>query len=148
MIQTGVTGRHLDGEALYRRIVAAYEEMDLHTISVAYEEALPDEVDLPSVYQSNCLEPVDAVLDETTYVASKEILGYGFPLDEVQKQLDRAGEGQTIQVDFQILYPKQWKALLEKDLFRDVLAEKRRRIPTMPIGPGIWSWPAPPSTAI
>ena len=68
---------------------------------------------MPSVYQSNCLEPVDAVLDETTYVASKEILGYGFPLDEVQKQLDRAGEGQTIQVDFQILYPKQWKALLE-----------------------------------
>ena len=125
VIQTGVTGRHLDGEALYRRIVAAYEEMDLHTISVAYEEALPDEVDLPSVYQSNCLEPVDAVLDETTYVASKEILGYGFPLDEVQKQLDRAGEGQTIQVDFQILYPKQWKALLEKDLFRDVLAEKK-----------------------
>ena len=45
--------------------------------------------------------------------------------DEVQKQLDRAGEGQTIQVDFQILYPKQWKALLEKDLFRDVLAEKK-----------------------
>lgn len=125
VIQTGVTGRHLDGEALYRRIVATYEEMDLHTISVAYEEALPDEVDLPSVYQSNCLEPVDAVLDETTYVASKEILGYGFPLDEVQKQLDRAGEGQTIQVDFQILYPKQWKALLEKDLFRDVLAEKK-----------------------
>ena len=65
------------------------------------------------------------MLDETTYVASKEILGYGFPLDEVQKQLDRAGEGQTIQVDFQILYPKQWKALLEKDLFRDVLAEKK-----------------------
>ena len=58
-------------------------------------------------------------------MASKEILGYGFPLDEVQKQLDRAGEGQTIQVDFQILYPKQWKALLEKDLFRDVLAEKK-----------------------
>ena len=74
------------------------------------------------MFQQYCVAPVDAVLDETTYVASEESLGYGFAVEQVQKQLDEAEPGEEIQVEFQILIPEHTKASLEKDLFRDVLA--------------------------
>lgn len=74
------------------------------------------------MFQKYCLAPVDAVLDETTYVASQETLGYGFVVEEVQKQLDSAQPGQELRVPFQILVPEHTKESLEADLFRDVLA--------------------------
>ena len=121
-IYTGTPGRHLDAEALYRQILEAYSRGDLSTISTTYDETLPEEVDLEDVFQQYCVAPVDAVLDETTYVASEESLGYGFAVEQVQKQLDEAEPGEEIQVEFQILIPEHTKASLEKDLFRDVLA--------------------------
>lgn len=124
VIQTGVAGRYLDTEALYNRIITAYRELDLSEISITYDVVQPEKVNLQEVFQAYCLAPVDAVLDETTYVASKETLGYGFPLDQVQARLDEAGEGDRLEADFQVLYPTQVKAMLEKDLFRDVLVTK------------------------
>lgn len=55
-------------------------------------------------------------------MASQETLGYGFVVEDVQKQLDSAEPGQELRVPFQILVPEHTKESLEADLFRDVLA--------------------------
>ena len=121
-IQAGVSGRHLDTDALYDRILKAYGAGDLSTISITYDEVQPEALDLAKVFEEYCTQPVDAVLDEETYVASKETLGYGFVPEEVQLQLDALPEGGSLEVEYQILVPEHTKASLEADLFKDVLS--------------------------
>lgn len=121
-IQTGTAGRHLDTEALYNRILDAYAAGDLSEISTTYDETLPESIDVAELFAQYCTAPVDAVLNEETYEASKETLGYGFVQADLEKQLAEAGEGQTIQVRFQILVPEHTKASLEDSLFNDVLS--------------------------
>ena len=122
ILRSGQPGRHLDTQALEDRILKAFSQGDLSPISITYDETLPEKLNLQEVFQKYCLAPVDAVLDETTYVASQETLGYGFVVEEVQKQLDSAQPGQELRVPFQILVPEHTKESLEADLFRDVLA--------------------------
>lgn len=121
-IQKGIPGRHLDTEALYNRVMNAYGSGDLSTISITYDEVQPDPVDLEAVFKEHCVLPVDSVLDEETYVASKETLGYGFRQEEVQQKLDALKEGESLDLQFQILVPEHTKASLEADLFKDTLS--------------------------
>lgn len=121
-IQTGTAGRHLDTEALYNRILDAYAAGDLSEISTTYTETLPETIDAAELFTQYCTAPVDAVLNEETYEASKETLGYGFVQADLEAQLAQADEGQTIQVQFQILVPEDTKASLEDALFEDVLS--------------------------
>ncbi|MDD7650978.1 MAG: VanW family protein, partial [Firmicutes bacterium] len=100
----------------------AYGAGDLSTISITYDEVQPEALDLAKVFEEYCTQPVDAVLDEETYVASKETLGYGFVPEEVQLQLDALPEGGSLEVEYQILVPEHTKASLEADLFKDVLS--------------------------
>ena len=134
-IYTGTPGRHLDAEALYRQILEAYSRGDLSTISTTYDETLPEEVDLEDVFQQYCVAPVDAVLDETTYVASEESLGYGFVVEQVQKQLDEAEPGEEIQVEFQILIPSIRKRSGEGFVPGTYWPTPIRTIPGIPTGP-------------
>ncbi|MFR0734995.1 MAG: VanW family protein [Oscillospiraceae bacterium] len=123
ILRSGQPGRHLDTQALEDRILKAFSQGDLSPISITYDETLREKLNLQEVFQKYCLAPWrTAVLDETTYVASQETLGYGFVVEEVQKQLDSAQPGQELRVPFQILVPEHTKESLEADLFRDVLA--------------------------
>ena len=122
VLRSGAPGRHLDTKALRDRVLNAYSLGDLTPIVVTYDEVLPEKLGLQEIFQQHCLTPVDAVLDETTYTASQETLGYGFVVEDVQKQLDEAEPGQELRVPFQILIPEHTKASLEADLFRDRLS--------------------------
>lgn len=126
-IVKGSAGRHLDTEKLYEQILDAYNTGNLEAITASYDEKLPDPIDLEGFFQENCLAPVNAELDETTYQASKESLGYGFVVAEVTKQLEQLEEGQTLEVPFQVLIPEMTKANLEANLFRDVLSSCQTR---------------------
>lgn len=126
-IVKGSAGRHLDTEKLYAQIIDAYNTGNLEVITASYDEKLPDPIDLEGFFQENCLAPVDAELDETTYKASKESLGYGFLVAEVSKQLEQLEEGKTLEVPFQVLIPQMTKANLEANLFRDVLSTCQTR---------------------
>ena len=122
VLRSGAPGRHLDTQALRDRVLKAYSLGDLAPIAVTYDEVLPEKLDLQEIFQQHCLTPVDAVLDETTYVASQETLGYGFVVKDVEKQLEGTEPGQELRVPFQILIPEHTKASLEADLFRDRLS--------------------------
>ena len=66
-------------------------------------------------------EPIDSVLDTDTYIASPEVLGYGLDTQALQVMLDEAEEGQTLELEFQLLLPKMTKFDIESHLFQDVL---------------------------
>ncbi len=66
-------------------------------------------------------EPIDSELDTETYIASQEVLGYGLDTQALQVMLDQAGEGDTLEMDFQLLLPKSTKFDIESHLFQDVL---------------------------
>lgn len=72
-------------------------------------------------------EPIDAVLDTETYIASQEMLGYGLDTQALQVMLDQAEEGQTIELEFQLLLPTETKAGIESQLFQDVLVSINNR---------------------
>lgn len=121
-VTVGSPERSLDTEALYKRILSAYTAADLSPIQTTYEEELPEAPDLKGTFDQYCLAPVDSVLNEDTYVASKESVGYGFDLEAVQKQIEEAEPGTELKIEFQVLIPKVTKASLEADLFKDALA--------------------------
>lgn len=121
-ILKGVPGRKLDTQALLEKIHDAYAFGDFTTISMTYEVVEPEPLVLEDVFKEYCVAPVDAVLDENTYVASKETLGYGFDLTQMQTLLDEAEEGSEITQEFQLLVPENTKMGLEADLFSDTLA--------------------------
>lgn len=120
-IRPGIPGRHLDEEDLREQILRAYTTGNLEVLSYTYEEVLPEQVDLGGLYAQYCLDPVNSVLNLETYEASKEVLGYGFVVEDVQKLLDALPEGGSVEVEFQFLLPEFTKASLEKEIFTDVL---------------------------
>lgn len=121
-ITMGTPDRSLDADALVQAILDAYTTNNFETIHMDYQVVEPDAIDLQALFTQHCVLPVDAVLDETDYTITQEVLGYGFDLDALQAQVDAAGEGQVITCTFAYLPAAVTKASIEATLFQDVLS--------------------------
>ena len=120
-IVMGTPERSLDTEALMETILHAYLTNDFTPIDFAYDVVEPDALDLDALYTQHYTAPVDAVLNETDYSITPEILGYGFDLEALKQLVADAGEGQTIAVDFAYVPAAlTWEAI-DATLFKDVL---------------------------
>ena len=120
-IVMGTPDRSLDTEALMEAIIAAYHANDLTPIDFAYQVTLPDALDLEALLAANTIAPVDAVLDESDYSITHEVLGYSFDLEALNALVANAGEGQTITLDFQYLPAALTFEAIDATLFKDVL---------------------------
>ena len=120
-IVMGTPERSLDTEALMEKILSAYLTNDFTPIDFAYDVVEPDALDLDALYAQHYTAPVDAVLNETDYSITPEILGYGFDPEALKQLVADAGEGQTITVDFAYVPAAlTWEAI-DATLFKDVL---------------------------
>ena len=120
-IVMGTPERSLDTEALMETILHAYLTNDFTPIDFAYDVVEPDALDLDALYAQHYTAPVDAVLNETDYSITPEILGYGFDPEALKQLVADAGEGQTITVDFAYVPAAlTWEAI-DATLFKDVL---------------------------
>ena len=120
-IVMGTPERSLDTEALMEKILSAYLANDFTPIDFAYDVVEPDALDLDALYTQHYTAPVDAVLNETDYSITPEILGYGFDPEALKQLVADAGEGQTITVDFAYVPAAlTWEAI-DATLFKDVL---------------------------
>ncbi len=120
-IVLGTPERSLDTDALMETIVNAYHANDFTPIEFAYDVVEPDALDLDALYAQHYIAPVDAVLNETDYSISHEVLGYGFDLEALKEQVASAGEGQTITMDFAYIPAAQTWEAIDATLFKDVL---------------------------
>ena len=120
-ITLGAKGRHMDTEALFSQVIAAYMSAE-YTVKYVYEETLPTVVDLDSLYQKYCTAPVNAVCDEDTYEITDGKNGQGFLMKDAVAVLDQAKAGDVVLLPLTEIEPTYTREKLEAQLFCDVLA--------------------------
>ena len=120
-IVLGTPDRSLNTEDLMEIIISAYCCNDFTPIEYAYDVTEPDTVDLDALHAQHYIAPVDAVLDETDYSISHEVLGYTFDLDALKAAVAHAGEGETVTLDFAYVPASVTWAAIDAALFQDVL---------------------------
>ena len=120
-IVLGTPDRSLDVGTLLETVLNAYYTNDFSPIAFSYDVVEPDALDLQALCAANTIAPVDAILDETDYSITHEVLGYGFDLEALKALVADAGEGETVKLTFGYLpAEKTWEAI-DATLFKDVL---------------------------
>ena len=121
-IVMGTPDYKLDYNRLYDRVLDAYS---LNQLEITYES--PNQIDpqIPSaqaLFEKHCLLPEDAKLDNQLNIIP-EIIGYGFDVEALQRRIDNAKYGETIQVTLKFLMPQVTAADLSENVLPDILAE-------------------------
>ncbi len=120
-IHTGTPQFLLEAGDLYDAILDAYSLLELKVRYQAPNRIEPEALDLQALFDSYCIEPEDAQMDEKTYQITPEVVGYGFDVEAVQALIDQAGYGQELTISLDFLLPD----ITERSfgvLFQDVLA--------------------------
>lgn len=122
VITMGTPDYILGADDLYDKVLDAYS---LNELTVNYKAPALTEPELPSaeaLFNEYCLAPVDATIDDVTFDVTPEIYGYGFDIDAVQKQINAAQYGETIEISLNFIMPDITAKMLTEDLFQDLLA--------------------------
>lgn len=120
VITIGTPEYTLDLSALYDEIIKAY---NTNTFTAVGECTVvePDALDLQAIHDKNCVVPVDAKIDPETFEVIKEVYGYGFVVEDVQKQIESAKYGDTLEIPFAKITPEITSDTIGDTLYRDVL---------------------------
>lgn len=121
-IQLGYTGRHLDADKLYEKVLEAYHSGDLSDITFNYDLTPYDIVDLGAYYNKYCTPAQDAYYDKETKEVVKEVEGYGFDLAAANQQLALADEGSVIEIPLTVMKPEVTAEAYMDTYYPDVLA--------------------------
>ena len=122
IIHLGRPGYSLSADSLYQQIIDGYNENRMvFTVECPITE--PNSVDWDAVASENCVSPVDATLDTTTYHITDHVSGYGFTPDDVKKALAESAYDQEYTFEFHELAPTVTRESIEAELFKDVLGE-------------------------
>ena len=120
-ITMGSPESNLDANDLYYAILDAYSlfQMEVrYAVPVLVEPKKPSAQEIFDMY---CISPVDAIMDPRTFEVTPEVYGYGFNVNTLQRQIDRAEYGQTIQLTLDFLLPDITAEGLAGGLFQDLL---------------------------
>ncbi len=122
-ITQGTPGRTLDADALYNAVLAAYSNNDFTTLTMDYTETQPDKVDLLSIYDEFCYEPVNAEYDERTGKVTPSEDGLGFDFEAENAKVAALAPGETYTIQMEAVKPEVSTEDVTGSLFQDVLAE-------------------------
>ena len=121
VLAMGTPDRKLNTDKLLKTITDAYCANRFEPVVFSYDVVEPDPLDLDVLYAQHTIAPVNAVLDETDYTITPEILGYSFDLEAVKQLVAAAEEGEIITVTFGYLPADLTWAAIDATLFKDVL---------------------------
>lgn len=122
ILTAGQTGYALSSDTLYQQILDAYNQNNLQ-LTAQCQITRPAEPDFEAIAKDNCIAPVNATMNETTYVITEHSDGYGFrPLD-AKNALLNCKYGEEVTVPFKVLTADITREDLEKDLYKDLLSE-------------------------
>lgn len=120
-VTLGKPEAHLDVPAAWEQILALLD----HGISASYSldisvipSALPEDLDLQSLADTICAEPVNDSLDMTSYQLIPGSYGYSFDSQALAERIAQAEYGSTVSVPMEFVTPE---ILGEGVYFRDVL---------------------------
>lgn len=121
VIHMGIPAYEYDQEALLSQIMDAYAS-NTFIVEFSCDMQEPEPVDLDALYAQYHTEPVDAVMDDETFVVTNHSYGYTFDLESAKASLEGAQFGSDVNIPFVAVAPAQTKEALSSLLFRDVLA--------------------------
>lgn len=121
-VTLGTPLRRLDAEDLYNQILDAYSMNELLLEYETPEILWPTTITAQGLFDQYCTSPQDAVLDPETYEIKPEVYGYGFHVNALQKMLDEARPGDTVEITFSFLAPDLLAQDINSTLFLEQLA--------------------------
>ena len=124
-ITIGTPLRRLDAEDLYNQILDAYSMNELLLEYETPEVLWPTKVTAQDLFDQYCAPAQDAVLNTSTYEITPEIYGYGFHVEALQKKLDDARPGETVEIPLSFIEPNVLAQDINSSLFEEKLAEVR-----------------------
>lgn len=119
-ITLGTPDYKLDYNRLYDRVLDAYS---MNQLEISYEAPILTNPQVPSaqaLFDKYCLAPENAKLDDQLNVIP-EIYGYGFDVETLQKRIDNAKHGETIEVTLEFIKPEVTYKELSKNVLPDIL---------------------------
>lgn len=122
VVTMGTPGIRLDNVLLLNAVIAGYSD-GITKVEYTCPIIEPDPLDLEAIFTKHCAPAVDAVMDLETFEVTGGTFGYGFDLEEAQKEVSEAAYGEVITVPYQWTAPEVTVEELKALLFRDVLAE-------------------------
>lgn len=114
----------LDTQDLYAQILAGYHSGNPE-ITAQYRELMPEIPVLDGLWQETFVAPVDAVMDEKTFVVTPDVWGYGFDLEAAKAAVAELGFGESLTIHLARIEADQTAQEVGGHLFRDVLGEAR-----------------------
>ncbi len=121
VVNVGTTEYALDLDVLYKTVITAYNNNVFEAEGVCKIKK-PDAIDLEAIFNEHCKAPVDAILNEKTGKITKEVLGFGFDIEETKALIEKAKDGDTVKVSFTDLKPAVTTETIQNKLYPDVLA--------------------------
>ena len=112
----------LDTNLLRQDIMDSYSRC-VFTVDGHFTELAPEFPTPQQLYDANLTEPIDAVMDMTTFEISREKFGYSVNTEEAAKLLEGIGYGESVRIPFAKIAPKATYDSLYATLFRDILGE-------------------------
>jgi vancomycin resistance protein YoaR len=112
----------LSANAVYDRVLDGYSLMQLELEYEAPIAVEPERPNAQAIFDQFCELPQDATIDKNTFDITPEVYGYGFNVENLQRQIDRAEYGQVIQITLDFLLPDITVNALNTNLFKDTLA--------------------------
>lgn len=122
-ITLGTPLRRLDADDLYDQILDAYSMNELLLEYEIPEPLWPTQVNAQELFDQYCTPAQDATLDTETYQITPEVYGYGFQVNALQKILDEADPGETVEITLSFLEPAILAQDLNDDLFQKTLSK-------------------------
>ena len=122
IITLGTPDYKLDADDLYDCVLDAYSLNELEVTYQAPTQTEPDALSAQELFDEYCQAAEDAKLDDVTFEVTPEVYGYGFDVEALQKLIDDAEYGQTIEITLGFIQPDITAKDLTENLFQDLLA--------------------------
>ncbi len=111
---------------LYDQIMEAYNTNIFEVVGNTDPEISPESPNLEQIFQDlQCIAPVNATLNDTTYEVTPGKYGYGFIIEDVQALLETANYGEEVAIPLTFLRPTLTAEDLTDGLFESILASHR-----------------------
>lgn len=122
VITLGTPDYVLNAGKLYDRVLDAYSLNEMEITYQAPAQTEPQKLDAAALFEEYCISAEDAKLDDVTFDVTPEVYGYGFDIETVQKLIDKANYGQTLEIKLGFIAPDITAKDLTENLFLDLLA--------------------------
>ena len=122
VITLGTPDYKLDAGKLYDRVLDAYSLNEMEVSYQAPTQTEPQKLTAQELFAEYCLAAEDAILDDVTFEVTPEVYGYGFDIEAIQKRIDKAQYGETIEITLGFIEPDITAKDLTENLFQDLLA--------------------------